>query len=201
MHPITSLRARHGLSQTQLAHALGVSYQKVWQAERGHLRSLPSGWSEPLREMGEDFDTLQQQHRAWMRAQREGMLRRHQARFTCGEEALAAGEAVADEALAFALENPDEVRDAIERIREAGKADDLEGAREWMREQSWVMRMTVAVIWASGSLDALRQLAEERIAVRTPFPRNPGMRDGLKRVQSLWGMTPRIQQDQGGDHA
>ena len=201
MHPITSLRARHGLSQTQLAHALGVSYQKVWQAERGYLRSLPSGWSEPLREMGEDFDALQQQHRAWMRAQKDGMIRRHQARFTCGEEALAAGEAVADEALAFALENPSQVRDAIERIREAGKAGDPEGAREWMRGQSWALRMTVAVVWSSGSLESLRLLADERIAARTPFPRDPGMRDGLTRSQRLMGMKPRIQQNQGGDHA
>ena len=200
MHPITSLRARHGLSQTQLAHALGVSYQKVWQAERGHLRSLPSGWSEPLREMGEDFDALQQQHRAWMRDQKDAMIRRHQARFTCGEEALAAGEAVADEALAFALEHPEEVRDAIDRIREAGKAGDLEGAREWMRGQSWVMRMTIAVVWSCGSLDALRRLADDRIAAHSPVLRDPWMRPTRAR-SGLSRIVRRVQKDQGGDHA
>lgn len=206
MSPITLLRARHGLSITQLGHMLGSTYQKAWQAERGHLTSLPSGWAEPLREMGEDFNAIQREYRAWLRSEREGMILRQQARFVCGEEALAAGVAAADKALAFVLANTSQVQDGINRIIAAEKTGDFEGAREWMRGQPWEVRMTVAIVWACGSVNALGVLAEACVATTLPLRRPPARRDGIPRSQRLSrvvrrDMEPRVRKDEGGDHA
>lgn len=208
MNPITALRARLGMSLTELAQALGTPYQKVWEAERGRLTRVPSVWSEPLSRLGEDVTVLQSQYRTWMASQQEAAIRRHQAGTILGQDALAAGEAIAEEALAYALEHPGEVRDVIEELCVMMQEDRIDDALAYARRLPWIMRFSIAVVWAHGSVAALR----EAVASRTPRHggqhrapeghrvRRAGDLPGAKtRSERMLRRKPLIQQD-GGDH-
>jgi hypothetical protein len=156
--------------------------------------------------MGENFDAIHREYRAWLRWEREGMILRQQARFVCGEEALAAGVAGADKALDFVLANTSKVQDGIDRIIAANKTGDFEAAREWMRGQPWEVRMTTAIIWSCGGIEALGVLAEACVATTLPPHRSPARRDDTPRSQRSSrlfrrDMEPRIRKDEGGDHA
>ncbi len=67
--PVREMRLRQGLSITQLAQALGVSYAAVSACELGHYTGIPSSWRDSIEAMGESFDELHDAQQAWRRRQ------------------------------------------------------------------------------------------------------------------------------------
>jgi len=63
--PLQELLADLGLSVRDLAEALGLTYQQVWNALHGQ-QSLPHKADAALRELGRDPDDLRTRQAAWV---------------------------------------------------------------------------------------------------------------------------------------
>jgi hypothetical protein len=64
-NPIKQARARLGLSRTDLALKLGVTYYRVAAVELGHPQSIPQGWRAGCDALGLDHSALQVEYQAW----------------------------------------------------------------------------------------------------------------------------------------
>ena len=64
--PLQELLADLGLSVRDLAEALGLTYQQVWNALHGQ-QSLPHKADAALRELGRDPDDLRTRQAAWVK--------------------------------------------------------------------------------------------------------------------------------------
>lgn len=67
--PVRQMRMRQGLSITQFAHALGMSYASVSACELGYYKGIPGSWRESIEAMGESYDELHEAQQTWRRRQ------------------------------------------------------------------------------------------------------------------------------------
>ena len=67
--PIRELRQGLGLSMREFAQALGCSYAALSACELGHYTGIPAPWRASIEALGEDYEDLNEAHRAWRRRQ------------------------------------------------------------------------------------------------------------------------------------
>ncbi len=67
--PMRELRQELGLSMREFAQALGCSYAALSACELGHYTGIPAPWRANIETLGEDYEELNEAHRAWRRRQ------------------------------------------------------------------------------------------------------------------------------------
>lgn len=71
-NPVKAARMRLGISRTDAALKIGVTYYRVAAVELGHPQSIPQGWRAGCVALGLDYDALQTEYQAWRQGHAAG---------------------------------------------------------------------------------------------------------------------------------